>query len=74
MDGSSTLNLLGCTFINNLSERFTDRNDGYNMGTMNIDGCPSGSFGAAGVALVIKEDGGAITGEAKSYSCDACVR
>lgn len=72
---SSTLDLVGCKFLGNSAT-----NDGgdiytYSGGTViNIDGCPAGFSGAAGAALDTSNDGGTITGEAKSYSCGACVR
>ena len=72
---SGTLDLVGCTFLENSAT-----NDGGDIritsgGTVNIDGCPAGSSGAAGAALdAFNDDGGTITGEAKSYSCGACVR
>ena len=71
-----TLDLVGCKFLGNSA---TNRGgDIYSkLSTVNIDGCPAGSSEAAGAELVISiqtESGGAIDGEAKSYSCDACVR
>ena len=67
----STLDLVGCTFLENSA---TYGDDIRNWGTVNIDGCPAGSSGAAGAALDTFNNGGTITGEAKSYSCGACVR
>ena len=63
-----TLDLVGCKFLGN-SATIRD-GDIRNWGTVNIDGCPAGFFGAAGAAL----DTYGISGEAKSYSCAACVR
>ena len=66
-----TLDLIGCKFSGN-SEGGDIRN--Y-QSTVNIDGCPAGSSGAAGAALDTNtQEGGTITGEAKSYSCVACAR
>ena len=69
-----TLDLVGCTFLENSAT-----NDGGDIritsgGTVNIDGCPAGFSGTAGAALDTFNDGGTMTGEAKSYSCGACVR
>ena len=84
-----TLDLVGCTFLGNSAtflgnsatddgdDIFTDDGDDIFIwsGTVNIDGCPAGFSGGAGAALDTDNDGdGTITGEAKSYSCDACVR
>ena len=70
----STLDLVGCTFFSgNSAARRGDDIHNYH-GTVNIDGCPAGSSGAAGAALDTSNDGGTITGERKSYSCAACVR
>ena len=67
-----TLDLVGCTFLENSANNGNDLyNDG---GTVNIDGCPAGYSGAAGAALDTGIYHGTITGEAKSYSCGACVR
>lgn len=70
-----TLDLVGCKFFGNLA---TYRGgDIYSkLSTVNIDGCPAGFSGAAGAALdtYTSGSGATITGEAKSYSCGACVR
>ena len=69
----NTLDLVGCKFLGNSA---TSGNDIRNFqSTVNIDGCPVGFSGAAGAALDTNtQSGGTITGEANSYSCDACVR
>ena len=67
------LHLLGCNFSENSD--VTDGEDLRNFeSTVNIDGCPAGFSGAAGAALDITKNGGTINGEAKSYSCVACVK
>ena len=69
----STLDLVGCKF----SENSAIQGDGIRNyeSTVNIDGCPAGFSGVAGAALdTASGGGGTITGEAKSYSCAACVR
>ena len=66
-----TLDLVGCTFLENSASY--SGGDLYNRGTVNIDGCASGYWGV-GTDLDTSNDGGTITGEAKSYSCGACVR
>ena len=66
------VDLLGCTFLGNTAPNGDDISS-YG-GTVNIDGCPAGSSGAAGAALDTSNDGGTITGKRKSYSCSACVR
>ena len=83
--GSSTLNLVGCTFLENSATNGGDDlgfevDDEYN-GSANIDGCPAGSSSGAETALdiageqnVAGGDGGIITGNRKSYSCSVCVR
>ena len=68
-----TLDLVGCTFLENSATGNADDLRNYG-GTVNIDGCPAGFSGAAGAALDTYRNGGTITGEAKSYSCGACVR
>ena len=70
-----TLDLVGCKFLEN-SATYGDDIRTYG-GTINIDGCPAGSSGAAGAALDIDTHffySGTITGERNSYSCGACVR
>ena len=69
-----TLDLLGCTFSENLATIGVDDIHNNWGGTVKIYGCPAGSSGAAGAALDTFNNGGTITGEAKSYSCGACVR
>ena len=67
------VDLLGCTFLGNTATGSSG--DIYNYGTVNIDGCPAGSSGAAGAALdTSNHDGATVTGEAKSFSCGVCVR
>ena len=79
---NSTVDMLGCTFSGNSA---FEGGDIYliNDSTVIIDGCPAGFSGAAVAALdtaiheivgAITGDVGTITGEAKSYSCGACVR
>ena len=70
-----TLDLVGCKFLGN-SATNSRGDDIYTFSTVNIDGCPAGSSGAAGAALDTYTigSGATITGEAKSYSCGACVR
>ena len=81
---SSTLDLVGCTFLENSATHGNDlsfeRSDDYN-GSANIDGCPAGSSSGAETALDIAGEqnvagggGGIITGNRKSYSCSVCVR
>ena len=75
-----TLHLVGCTFLEN-SALLTATHVGedsaediYIYGSsVSIYGCPAGFSGATGAALDTSAYG-AITGEAKSYSCGACVR
>ena len=66
-----TLDLVGCAFLENSATRGDDI---LYSGTVNIDGCQAGFSGVAGAALDTFNEGGTITGEAKSYSCGACVR
>ena len=70
-----TLDLVGCKFLENSATFGDDLYIGFGGGTVNIDGCPAGFSGAAGAELDTSTGGsGTITGEAKSYSCGACVR
>ena len=69
-----TLDLVGCTFLEN-SASYRGGDLYTYESTVNIDGCPAGFSGAAGAALdTYKNSWATITGEAKSYSCAACVR
>ena len=72
---SGTLDLVGCKFLENSATNRGDDIDNQ-VSTVNIEGCPAGSSGAAGAALDTFNEGGtnSITREAKSYSCGACVR
>ena len=68
-----TLDLVGCKFSGNSATEGDDI--AKYQSTANIDGCPAGFYGAAGAALeTYNTNGGTTTGEAKSYSCGACVR
>ena len=69
-----TLNLVGCKFSGNSATTVGNHIDKSHASTINIIGCPAGFFGAAEAALDNLVQGGAITGEAKSFSCGACVR
>ena len=70
-----TLDLVGCKFLENSATNGDDLYIDYGGGTVNIDGCPAGSSGAAGAALdTSNHDGATVTGEAKSFSCGVCVR
>ena len=70
----SSVDMLGCRFSGNSAPNGNDIRVKSNS-TANIDGCPAGSSGAAGDPLdPLIEDGGDITGVAKSYLCGACVR
>ena len=69
---SGTLDLVGCKFLGN-SATFGEDLRNYES-TVNFDGCLAGFSAAAGAALDTDKYGGTITGEAKSYSCVACVR
>ena len=70
---SGNLDLVGCKFLGNSATN--DGDDIYTyLNNVNIDGCPVGFSGAAGAALDIYRIDATITGEAKSYSCAACVR
>ena len=74
--GYGNLELVGCKFLeNSATDDKGDDIDTY-QGTVNINGCPAGSSGAAEAALdtYISSSFATITGEAKSYSCGACVR
>ena len=69
---------LGCKFSGNKAAFNGDIYISYGGNTnyidINIDGCQAGFSGAAGAALDTYFNSGTITGEAKSYSCSACVR
>ena len=74
-----TLDLVGCKFLGNSAGNgdYAEGDDiTYRGATVNIDGCPTGSSGAVGAALVTYNawGSGTIFGGAKSYSCDSCVR
>ena len=71
-----TLDLVGCTFLENSVNSAEGADIDIFQSTINIDGCPVGFSGAAGAALdtSISSSGATITGEEKSYSCGACVR
>ena len=80
--GGSTLNLVGCKFSGNTA--FANRNSADDIhytedSTVNFEGCPEGSSGAAGTAIfaAIFDAQGTlvktIDGE-KSYSCGVCER
>ena len=74
------IDFLGCKFSGNKAAFNGDIYISYGGGTtnyidINIDGCQAGFSGAAGAALDTNNPNSAtITGEAKSYSCGACVR
>ena len=76
----STLNLEGCKFAGNSDtssggDVYCDGDRSVITVRVYIDGCPAGSSGSAVANL---ETYGyrmmELTGEAKSYSCGACVR
>ena len=71
-DDSSTLDLVGCTFEENSASFGLDVSS-ENLGNVKISSCPAGYSGEVG-AMIIYIGVGTITGEAKSYSCGACVR